>query len=202
MGDVAHPPPPPPRAILPRIIAALAVGVALSAGGFVMMDRGDPSTVPIGEPPIGEPPIADPPIPDPDPPIPELPEPEPVNEPEPANDPSPAPATTPEPIVAPEPVTAPAPLARPAASPEPDPAPEPTPAPTHATVSFTGADSLKLEEVDFRHRFSPGEVPPGRYKILAGFGGADPVSAGELTLSAGQTVHLECDPDFRRCRSK
>ena len=198
MGDVA-PPPPPPRAILPWIIAALAVGVALSAGVFVMMDRGDTSTIPIvPEHDAGEESNSSrPPDPQPEPETePDLNSEHNVGEEFTSSSPADPKLATPPPDTQP---ATPPPDPQPA-TPPPDPEPA-APAPTHATVSFTGADSLTLEEVDFRHRFSAGQVPPGRYRILAGFSGAEPVSAGELTLAAGQRVSLECDPDFRRCRA-
>ncbi len=180
----------PPRPMLPWIIAALAVGVAVSAGLFVMMDRGrTPASAEI--PGI-----------DPAP----APEKHPVSLPEPEPEPAPEPEPEPEPTAEPAPTTLTvAPEPRPAATqpaPPPAEADSPSPKPVTATVTFTGADSLALEEVDFRHRFAAGQVPPGRYRILAGFGGADPVAAGELTLGAGQQVTLECDPDFRRCRAR
>ncbi len=208
LGDAA-----PPRAALPWVIAALGIGAALSAGVFLMMDRdrgADPAPI-SGPADPAEPPIArpDPPQPVEEKPtlIPELPaaSPEP-SEPNPApsaptpQDPAPgAAAAAPQPA----PVTnRPAPTGTEPTPPRPE--PEETPAPTTAQVSFSGAEALLLEEVDFRHRFDPGSqpIPPGRYRILAAFGGAAPVGAGEVELSAGQQVHLSCDPDFRRCRPR
>ena len=201
MGDAA---PAPAKPVLPWVIAALAVGVAISAGGFVMMDRGQlPAAPPTSRPPepqaVTAPPQSD------DAPIPEIPQPAPSApaEPGPATEPKPvaaqpsAPQASP-PAAAPS-LSSPSPTS-PAPAPLPDPISQAAIAPSTAKVTFTGADSLVLEEVDFRHRFPAGDVPPGHYHVLAGFGGSEPVSAGELTLSAGQRVALECDPDFRRCR--
>ena len=193
MGDVA-PPPPPPRLLLPWIIAAVAVGVALSAGVFVVMGQKETPPPADVQPPAGERPVSQPaPAADPET-IPEVSSGRPV---EPLELEAPAPAPALVQPAAPKPTASAA--ASPAAAPTPPP-PQPVAA-TTAQVSFTGADSLSLEEVDFRHRFPPGEVPPGHYRILAGFGGAEPVVAGELELTAGQRVRLECDPDFRRCRA-
>ncbi len=191
--------PAPARPVIPWVIAALAVGAAVTFGGITMLDRG----VPASAPPAAEAPSA----PDPVPELPAQPVEPPVAEPAlpAAEDPPAAPAS--QPVAAPNPpagdeaqaLAAPA-SAPPAAPPSPDPAPLVEAAPSTAMVSFEGADSLQLEEVDFRHRFDPGPVPPGRYRILAGFGGASPVPAGEIELSAGQRVRLSCDADFRRCR--
>jgi serine/threonine protein kinase len=200
----------PPRAVLPWIIAALGIGAALSAGVFLMMDRGQPSDpapatergpeAPESSPETPEP-NTEPPGPTPQAP-PAAPEPlEPVNRPvdkpaERIEADKPAERTQAD---KPEPSAG-----SPSPQPEPLAAPEPDPAPTTAQVSYSGADRVILEEVDFRHRFTPGSqpIPPGRYRILAGFGGAEPVGAGEVELSAGQQVHLTCDPDFRRCRAR
>jgi serine/threonine protein kinase len=199
-------PPPPPPSALPWIGAALVVGIGLSAGVFVMVGRGDPPvgeprmsspaaapTVPVSvEPPSSEPPSAEPPEVEP-------PSAEPTEvEPPTAEPPGVEPASIETPNVEPASVE---PASVEPASAEPEQPPVSAPALT-ATVSFTGADSLQLEEVDFRHRFPAGEVPPGRYRILAGFGDADPAPAGDLQLVAGQRVRLECDPDFRRCRAR
>lgn len=131
--------------------------------------------------------------------------------------PTPAPqpverAASPEPRRAsvPEPSETKAPVAEPARSTSAPSAAEPTSTtaqsePTrprqtaeYAQVQATGeATRLWLESGSTRHAI--GRVPPGSYVVRAIFGGAEPVSAGRLTLAAGDNVTIKCVAAFQVC---
>ncbi len=123
----------------------------------------------------------------------------------PAPPPAPSAAPTPDPPP-PAPSATPAPASprpapsRPAASPAPAPAPAPpAPQPT-ASVSVQG-DAKAVWLVSDAGRFSAGDpVRAGRYKILADFGGAEPVGAGQVDLRAGDRVTLNCSTFLLQCR--
>ena len=68
-----------------------------------------------------------------------------------------------------------------------------------ARVSVTGdADAVWL--IAGGKRYSPGDLPPGTYAIVAGFRGGPEAPAGRLTLSAGQSAALNCDSVFQMCK--
>jgi hypothetical protein len=68
-----------------------------------------------------------------------------------------------------------------------------------ATVVVTGdASRVWLESAS--GRFPAGRVPPGTYRVKAFFEGADPVSAGEIVVEAGQTRELRCVSALLVCR--
>jgi len=68
--------------------------------------------------------------------------------------------------------------------------------PEDAVVVSSGADAVVLVAGSTRYR--TGRVPPGVYRILATFGGAE-VAAGEVTVGAGERVRITCDADFLMC---
>jgi hypothetical protein len=129
-------------------------------------------------------------------------------DPDPVVDPAPEPviaAPTPDPVIAaPAPEPIPAPTPRPVASPKPAPAPvvaptpaPPPPAPAMARVTMSGAKSVELS--GRAGTFPPGKIPAGTYTIRAVFGHDAPVTAGEITLTGGETVTLVCNDRFKRC---
>jgi serine/threonine protein kinase len=141
------------------------------------------------------------PDPDPDPATPHAPVPAPVIA---APEPVTAPAT-PDPVIAapeptpaptPKPVTSPKPAPAPTVAPAPAPAPPP-PAPALARVTASGAKSVEL--TGRAGTFPPGKVPAGTYTIRAVFGHDAPVTAGEITVAAGENVTLVCNDRFKRC---
>jgi 3-oxoacyl-ACP reductase-like protein len=70
-----------------------------------------------------------------------------------------------------------------------------------APASFrAGGDATGVVLVANGKRYSPGEVPPGTYTIEASFGGQAPTAAGSITLAAGQSVTIQCNGAFMKCR--
>ena len=117
---------------------------------------------------------------------------------------APAPSKAPEPEAAPTAAPpAPAP-ASPQASPSPAPtssaAPEAAPDPPSntASVRFEGARTIWLESDE--GRFEAGAVPAGRYRVTVFFDGVEPVTVGEITLTAGDQRVLRCSSSLRSCR--
>ncbi len=201
------PPPPAGRSKLPWVAPLLALGI-LAVGLAVLLGPvrsalkapGDAGLEGDLAPEAAEPAAAEP--------VPESePEPEPVDAPSVEPTPEPVHRQPAPPPPEPEPDLAPAPSAEPhqpdrAAVPEPvEDAPSPTgpEAPTQATVVVMGdASSVALTNGDASH--GPGTVPPGSYVIMALFPGLDaPIQAGELQLTAGETVTISCQSGFDRC---
>lgn len=89
-----------------------------------------------------------------------------------------------------------------AASAEPESEPEPVSGAATGTVTFAGADRLWLQAWNSTTELRDLDaVPPGRYRIFAVFpNSAEASGAGEVTIRAGQAVHLVCVPDFARCK--
>ncbi len=133
----------------------------------------------------------------------------PLELPAPAPLPVPEPAPAPEPVVvAPTPAPAPTPAAprpKPTVSPAPAPAPAPVPvpvapAPAPAAGRVVVQGSAKSVELSGRTgTFPPGKVPAGTYTIRAVFGHDAAVTAGEITVNAGETITLMCNDRFKRC---
>jgi len=116
---------------------------------------------------------------------------------EPVVAPTPTPAPPPKPVVAsPKPSVSPVPAPVPA----PAPAPEPAPAPATGRVVAQGARSVELSGRS--GTYPPGKVPVGTYTIRAVFGHDAAVTAGEITVGAGETVTLVCNERFKRCMPK
>ncbi len=91
---------------------------------------------------------------------------------------------------------------------EPRPAPVPTvvrapDSPSEpARISVEGdAEALQLKDLATGERRAiTGPLPPGSYEVLARFAGqASYTVAGRVQLSAGQTLPLRCDANFRKC---
>lgn len=92
-----------------------------------------------------------------------------------------------------------APVARPAPVPQP-PAPAPPPPPPQGQVSLVGdADAVWLVQEDKRFAM-PGPVSAGTYNILATFDG-DEISVGEVVVTPGMAVLLNCNSMFKMCDS-
>ena len=89
--------------------------------------------------------------------------------------------------------TAPEP-AKPAAEPKPEPA-----RPTKGTVWVVG-ETQEVWLVGESGRHKPGSVPPGSYTVEATFDGWGTVTAGRVTVEAGQTVTLKCNQRFKNCK--
>jgi serine/threonine protein kinase len=130
----------------------------------------------------------------------------------PAPPPPPAPAPAPRPAppspVAPVRPQEPRPEPRPP-SPEPPPPPaEPPPRPldppprTTGTLRVTGNGVAVTLQDEAGHRVYPGELPPGKYKVLAYFSDTDPVAAdfGPFILGAGDDLQVTCLPGRGLCR--
>lgn len=117
----------------------------------------------------------------------------------PSTAPAAAPASAAPPAPAPSAAPAPAPAAPApeAAAPEPEAAPPPAPAATTAQVRVSGARKVVLEQGS--QRYQAGEVPPGTYQLTVFFEGVEPVTVGEITLSAGEDRLLRCSASLRRC---
>jgi hypothetical protein len=59
------------------------------------------------------------------------------------------------------------------------------------SVRFQGAD----------RSFGPGELPPGTYRIMAVFTtGSTATDVGQVIVSAGETVVVNCATSFLKCR--
>ena len=82
------------------------------------------------------------------------------------------------------------------------PAETPKPAAT-GTVTMTGADSIVLYSNGYRgaaiHDSKAASVPAGTYTVSARWGGHASGGAGQITVVAGKTVNVVCDPDFLIC---
>lgn len=77
--------------------------------------------------------------------------------------------------------------------------PEPSP---HASVSLTG-DARRAWLVQGDRRIpAEGPVPAGTWRILADFGGPEPVIAGEVTLRPGERITLACSSFLFQCRER
>jgi serine/threonine protein kinase len=80
---------------------------------------------------------------------------------------------------------------------------EPNPLPI-GTVTMTGADSIVLTGVHGYRSSITGSnaasVPAGTYTVSARWGG-HASGAGEITVTAGKTVKVVCDPDFMTCEA-
>lgn len=115
--------------------------------------------------------------------------------------PAPKPAPPPEPKPAPEPEPEPAPEPEPEPAPEPESAPEaePSPAPLQGVVEVRG-DARSVVLSGSQGTFSAGDVPAGRYTILATFSdqGA-PVPSGSATVVPGDKVVVQCKAAFQAC---
>ncbi len=73
--------------------------------------------------------------------------------------------------------------------------------PAGGSVSVSGdADEVWLEGPT--GRVGLGAVPAGDYKIKARFRGEAAISAGRVTVRAGQAVTLSCSADFQLCKAK
>ncbi len=71
--------------------------------------------------------------------------------------------------------------------------------PEPASVEVTG-EATSVVFADGDERFEAGEIPPGKYVILATFPGAEaPQEAGVLTIQAGQELRVRCTSGFDRC---
>ena len=187
----------------PSFSAFAALGFAILAGVFLLVAllavafavyqsvdwAEDPTvTLPIEPEPAPEPVEA--PAPDPDP-VPE-PAPEPVVRP----DPTPAPvAPTPAPVA---PTPAPEPVA-PVPEPAPAPAPEPVTTGTVVLEAAAGLDKILLS-AESGVTYSPGAVPPGRYKVLLFSDRSQGGNAGSVTVEAGKTVTIFCVIPASQCR--
>ncbi|MEQ1508727.1 MAG: carboxypeptidase-like regulatory domain-containing protein, partial [Myxococcota bacterium] len=82
------------------------------------------------------------------------------------------------------------------------PRPRPAPAPGIETGTVTQSGAELIELVGDAGRFGVGMVPAGTYRVLARFSGGEPISAGEITVTAGQRIELRCDPRFKRCMTR
>lgn len=77
-----------------------------------------------------------------------------------------------------------------------------TPTVRPAMVSVRGdASSVQLQSANGA-RFSPGEVPPGTYTVLATFADDGPKPAGKLILGDGDRVTLSCNANFAACKAE
>jgi eukaryotic-like serine/threonine-protein kinase len=119
---------------------------------------------------------------------------------------APAPAAPEPPEVAPPEVELPevvevAPAPHPVAGPAPAPAPAGAPAETAAVAASGEADEVWLEAADGR-RVDLGDVPAGTYRVMAGFKGQAPASAGRVTVRAGEAVTLSCSAAFQICQAR
>ena len=56
------------------------------------------------------------------------------------------------------------------------------------------------ERNDYDNEPASRPLPAGTYEILAWFDGPDPVSAGRVTLVAGEKVMIRCVSAMARCR--
>jgi serine/threonine protein kinase len=129
-------------------------------------------------------------------------EPQPQPQPEPAAAPEPQPEPQPEPAAAPEATAAPEPEPTPKAEPASD-----TPksrtrvdAPSDAALVKITGDAKKVRLKGGGESYSAGVVPPGIYTIVAEFeGAAEPVTAEQVFLSAGQTVTIRCNAMMMMC---
>ena len=73
----------------------------------------------------------------------------------------------------------------------------PVPDPT-GIVRVTGnADRVVLES--HRGRFRPGELPAGKYEVVATFAGRE-VRAATVMVRPGRTVRIHCDRRFKNCK--
>lgn len=175
------------------IAAGLAgvTGASLAAGGVALLVIGGVAWWWTGR---AEPPataqvvVPRQPDPAPAPPAPAPPAPAP-----PAPVPVAAPAAVPAAAPSPVPVSTPTPVRPPPTSPRPTPAPSST-----ATVVVTGVDRALLVRGDERLR--PGDVPPGRYTVVAFFEDGKPTSVGEVTVAVGERRELRCSAELRVCR--
>ena len=74
-------------------------------------------------------------------------------------------------------------------------------APSGATFTYNGATDVILADTTTGKEYAASaQVPPGTYKIRATFDGPDPVEAGRITLSAGQSAVLKCNAAFAQCK--
>jgi eukaryotic-like serine/threonine-protein kinase len=79
-------------------------------------------------------------------------------------------------------------------------APPPLPAPAHVSASG-GVSKLWLVPEAGGPNLSPGDVPAGRYTVMAVFKGRKTATpAATLDLAPGQAIELACDTRFLKCR--
>lgn len=126
--------------------------------------------------------------------------------------PAPTPAAAPTNTSEPQPQPLSQPDADATAAPEPEPAPEAEPAsdapkprtrvdaPSDAALVKITGDAKKVRLKGGGESYSAGVVPPGIYTIVAEFdGAAEPVTAEQVFLSAGQTVTIRCNSMMMMC---
>ena len=72
-------------------------------------------------------------------------------------------------------------------------------APTIARVVVEGDVRTRLRS-STGDQFKPGDLPPGSYTVYAFFEEAQPTKVLTLTLSAGETRTVTCNPEMKSCR--
>ena len=172
-------------ALATLIVATLGfAGITAFAAGLVLMQRSTQPTPTVVPAPSG----AAPPPPEAPPPPPAAPAPI-RTEPR---------AVTPPPAAIPE--ADPPPERSPARAPLPEPTPDPPAAdPGTGELRVLGEVDVDLFAEDGGRHHPDVPLAPGRYVARVRFGDAEPITAGNVTIVAGQTATLACEPYLQRC---
>jgi hypothetical protein len=67
-------------------------------------------------------------------------------------------------------------------------------------VDVDGFDRVQLVEVSSGKGYPPGEVPPGRYQVVALFDGLTRTTTVTVDVAEGQAVSVRCSASLGNCR--